>query len=250
MTPESAVLICNHQSLADHILLAYLARNTSSALLTLPRINFFSWFLLWTVPTVKLLLHMAKCDENWELDKPLTDVFFDKVLGSKNPEWIVLFPEVNIWTQNDYNLHRQQSEKFYLPITENILYPRFSSFYNIILTFHNKKVGQFSNLYDVSIVYQRASGPAPTFLQIFSCLEPITVTIHVKLRSLSRVPIKRKRLERWLEHTWVAKDKLITQIRANTQVTEPTNASFVDVPLSSMINIPLRAATGSSLLTE
>lgn len=194
---------------------------------------------------------MTKCDENWELEKQLSDVFFNKVLSSKNVEWIVMFPEVNIWSQNDYSLHRQQSEKYYLPILENLLYPRFSSFYNLISTFHNKKVNQFSNLYDVTILYQRPLKPGtyspftpPTLLQIFSSQEPISVTIHIKSRLLSRVPGKRKRLERWLEHEWVSKDRLITQICNNSEVEESTNTSIIDIPLSSIVNSPIRLATG------
>lgn len=241
--------------------MAYLARysdsksQTENELLTLPRINFFSWFLLWRIPTLRILFNQAKCDENWELEQPLSEFFFRKILMSQNPEWIVLFPEVNVWTEADSALHKKQSEKYYLPILQNVLYPRFSSFYNVITTLHTKENYKVSNLYDITILYKKQQNPVhegvtdedyyvpfkpPTLLQIFSSQVPITVTINVKSKVLSRISVKRKRLERWLEHSWVDKDKLISHMCTSAPIVEvPKSTSLIDVPIASLINSPL-----------
>lgn len=248
---DSAVLISNHKSLADHIAMAYLARRSNSAdptnadmkqpifgNLTLPRINFFSWFRLWKVPSLGVLFNLAKCDENWQLEKSLSDLVFSNLLKSKIPEWIILFPEVNIWTPEDSKLQQKQSEKYFLPVLENVLYPRFSAFYNVISALNNKEHFKFTKLYDLTILYQmetllmpednigndlvslpnRPSADyfvSPTLLQIFSSEFSITVHINVKTKQLARIPKKKNKMEKWLENSWVDKDTLLEQSKVN-----------------------------------
>lgn len=250
---DSAVIISNHKSLADFIAMAYLARFSNNVKpsgketlqtfkhLTLPRINFFSWFRLWRVPSLRVLINLAKCDENWELEQSLNKVVFGSVMKTKVPEWIVLFPEVNIWTEEDSCLQKVQSEKFFLPKLQKVLYPRFSAFYNVISTLNKKKHSKFNKLYDVSILYDfgfennqclpsTISGPAnteafvqsgipfdisPNLIEIFSSATPITIYINVKSKTLQRIPTKRNKMEKWLEHTWVEKDKFLEQWESN-----------------------------------
>jgi 1-acyl-sn-glycerol-3-phosphate acyltransferase len=249
---DSAIIISNHKSLVDFIAMAYLARYTNDMLnneeneksfknLTLPRINFFTWFKLWRIPSIRVLINLAKCDENWELESSLSKIVFGKILKSKVPEWIVLFPEVNIWTEEDSSLQKAQGEKFYLPTLQNILYPRFSAFYNVISTLNSKEHSKFNQLYDVSVLYESKSIESktptnkaskdesnavsssetpqdkgvnlvsPNLLEIFSSDNPITIHIHVKSKRLLRVPTKRSKIEKWLENTWVEKDKFLDQ---------------------------------------
>lgn len=241
--------------------MAYLARHTNDMLkdkeneksfknLTLPRINFFTWFKLWRIPSIRVLINLAKCDENWELENTLSKIVFGKILRSKVPEWIVMFPEVNIWTDEDSSLQKIQSEKFYLPTLQNILYPRFSAFYNVVSTLNTKEYSKFTQLYDVTVLYESkttevgklANKPptsanievspsqksvnrelnlvSPSLLEIFSSRTPITIHIHVKSKRLLRVPTKRSKLEKWLENTWVEKDKFLEQWKA--EISKPT----------------------------
>lgn len=253
---ESAIIISNHKSLVDFIAMAYLAKYTNDMLnkrekeksfknLTLPRINFFTWFKLWRIPSIRVLINLAKCDENWELENSLSKIVFGKILKSKVPEWIVLFPEVNIWTEEDSSLQKAQGEKFYLPALQNILYPRFSAFYNVISSLNSKEHSKFNQLYDISILYEWGSIESktltnkpptdelnsvyssgipkghdmnlisPSLLEIFSSDNPITIYIHVKSKRLLRVPTKRSKIEKWLENTWVEKDKFLEQWKAD-----------------------------------
>ncbi|CUM64717.1 uncharacterized protein PRCAT00002327001 [Priceomyces carsonii] len=203
--------------------------------LTLPRINFFSWFLIWSVPKIKILFNLAKCDENWELDKPLTELVFDNLFKSKRPEWIILFPEVNIWTEEASALQRRQSEKFYLPVLHNILYPRFSGFQNVISAINAKYNFKFTKLYDVTLNYYRAPKNSCTLdclqpvndrprcpislIEAFASNSDITITVNVKTRAVARIPNKRNKLEKWLENVWIDKDKLVTRmIQADREI--------------------------------
>ncbi|KAK6204641.1 uncharacterized protein RJT21DRAFT_132105 [Scheffersomyces amazonensis] len=224
---DSAIILSNHVSLADHFVIAYLARNScttttdSSKLensIVLPRVNFFSWFLVWRVPTWKVLFNMAKCDENWELDESLLDSVFYKVLHSRTPEWLIMFPEVNIFTHENALIQQQQSSKYCLPLLENVLYPRFSGIFNLVSAIQKSNNFKFTKIYDINLLYSRESNNpknifiTPTLFDIFtSSSPPITVHIFVKTRFLSRLPQKRSKVERYIEHAWVDKDKQLTE---------------------------------------
>lgn len=281
ITSDSAVVISNHQSLADHLVMPYLAANAVHSIndstvsedakqaalnkIVLPRINFFSWFRVWNVPSIRVLLNMAKCDENWELDSTLSELIFSRFLRTKVPEWIVLFPEVNIWTEEAAILQKAQSEKFYLPVLKNVLYPRFSSFYNVISVLNNKENYKFVKLYDLTILYKREpkkprslggaiinaltprppEEPVPTYFQptlldIMFSEYPITVQVIIKSKFLNRVPLKRNKTEKWLENLWLEKDKNVSQVLSSIpKQEESTGHGLTPVPLSPIKKIPV-----------
>lgn len=180
-------------------------------------VNFFTWFLIWKIPTLRILINLAKNDENWELDTSLAEIFFDKLLNSRKVEWLVLFPEVNIFTQESCYLQKLQSEKFYLPIFNNVLYPRFSSFFNVISMINSKNNYKFNNLYDLTIFYYKVNEDnektyfSPSLLEIFGSNDKITINIDVKFKNLTRVSHNRPKLERWLEKDWIEKDNFLQQ---------------------------------------
>ncbi|KAI5966959.1 uncharacterized protein KGF55_000368 [Candida pseudojiufengensis] len=226
-----AIVLSNHSSLADFLVIQHLSRLSTKSdkdsikescqtELSLPVVNFFSWFLVWKVPNIKILFNLLKTDENWEIEEKSILYIFAKFLRSKFSEWIVLFPEVNIWSEDNYRLQQQVGQKYFLPKLNNVLYPRYPSFYNIITALTKFKPHPYTNLYDLTIIYCRPGKTStdsyylpPTLLEIFSSQEPITILVYIKLRSLGRIPHKRKKLERYLEHLWVHKDKIITQIK-------------------------------------
>lgn len=214
ITSESAIFISNHQSLVDHIAINQLARYSyfTNNDLEIPMVNFFTWFLVWKTPTVRILLNLAKNDENWELDHQLSEVFFNKLITSKKTEWLVLFPEVNIFTSESSQLQKIQSQKFYLPVFNNLLYPRFSGLFNVVSTIKTNGNYKFNKLYDLTISYYKLGESnekiyfCPSLLEIFSSNEKIFINIDVKFKNLTRVSNNRNKLEKWLEKTWIEKD--------------------------------------------
>lgn len=216
---ESAVFLSNHRSLVDHLVINYLARYSyaSNKSLEIPIVNFFTWFLIWKVPTLKILVNMAKNDENWELDSQLADGVFNKLIISKKTEWLVLFPEVNIFTDESAQLQKIQSEKFYLPIFEYLLYPRFSSLFNVILVLKTRDHHKFNRLFDLTIYYYHLNEfdekqyISPNLLNIFGSEQKLFITINVKNKNLTRISANRQKLERWLEKTWIEKDQQLKQ---------------------------------------
>lgn len=209
ITADSAVIISNHQSLADHIVLAHLAQ--SASINSVPRVNFFTWFSLWNIPSIRLMLNMIACDENWELTKSMALALFKKVSLSDIPEWIVVFPEVNIWTPTSAYLQRLQSLKYYLPQYDHLLYPRFSAINSAVTMAKTSGRHKFLNVYDVTISYPQAS--APTLARFFCSADPIRVFVHVRISPISSIPSKRSKIEAWLERRWLEKDKRLARMR-------------------------------------
>lgn len=225
--PESAIVISNHQSVADYLLLVYLSRTCGTIH---PQTNFFTWYSLWRVPTIKTLLNMFRCDENWELSKSWTDLIFKRVVTSEAPEWIVLFPEVNILTPATSYLQNLQSEKYYLPKFTEVLYPRFSGLQNASRALNITSSEKFSKLYDLSINYSHKV----SLLAIFSNAKSIEVKIHVRARNLNRFPQKRAKIEKWLEKVWIEKEKQVHNM--SFQQDQPTGEILLvlDMPLTSI----------------
>lgn len=232
LEPESSLVLANHRSLADYVVMAYLAKISvkdktdnqsglsSDLLLWTPRVNFFSWFFVWRMPSLRILFNMMKCDENWELEPSLNASRLSGVFQKKSLEWIVLFPEINIFTQSSHFLQNQHSEKYFLPIFDCLLYPRFSPLYNVVQYMHWSGNFKFTKLYDLTISYHKsprlednfASQSPVTLMDIFSSSQKIIVHVHVKTRMITGIPLKRKKLEKWLEKVWQEKNKTLQKL--------------------------------------
>lgn len=204
----SAILMANHQSLADHFVLAYLAQTASTT--TIPRVNYFTWFSLWSVPSLRMCLNMLSCDENWELSRPMVKSLFLKVVNSESTEWIIIFPEVNIWTATTAYLQRLQGVKYFLPQFNHLLYPRFSALYNAITMVKTMGQSKYQKMYDVTILYKDNNAPMLTLL--FSSSTTIQIEVHAKHLSTLTIPSKKAKLEGWLEKKWIEKDKKLKQM--------------------------------------
>ncbi|AOA64610.1 hypothetical protein PP7435_CHR4-0245 [Komagataella phaffii CBS 7435] len=244
---DSAVLLSNHRSIADYIVISALAQSLEDKgrpEIDLVSVKFFSWFSLWGLPNLNVFNNILSCDENWELDTSTTYNTFNPSVVSTKPEWISVFPEVNIWSAENNELLNELNEKYYLPKLQNVLYPRFSSTFNVINGLYKSS---FSKLYDITILYYKKKAADPqkivkmsqteTAIQLESSGEPdemvrttlfdspsllqvlgeypssFVVRVHVKLKALPRIPLKRKKLEKWLEKEWVEKDKLLEQLQ-------------------------------------
>lgn len=254
---ESSLVISNHQSLVDYIVMTYLAKvsvqdkdfkySSSDSLLWTPRVNFFTWFSLWRMPSLKILFNMMQCDENWELEDSLNNSTLSKVFQKKSLEWVVLFPEINIFTPSNKFLQTRHSEKYFLPVFDNLLYPRFSALYNAVQYMHSTGDFKLTKLYDITISYQKIprskdqsmlqTDTPVTLIDIFASRHKIVINIHVKTRMITRIPLKRKKLEKWLEKVWLEKDKLLQKMQ-NLSSNESTFN-----PLALMLATPTQLAS-------
>lgn len=194
------------------------------SIMMIPTIKFFTWFNIWNMPTIEYLKDISQSDENWELDGETLISIFQKFLDQSttmNLQWLVIFPEVNIFSEKDLKLQNILGEKHYLPTFENVLYPRFGGFANAIGGLYKTK---FTRLYDITIIYYNKdlrNGKVinfnpPSLLNILGLRNrniETTILVYVKAKFLSRVPLKRNRLEKYLENRWIKKDKLISKLQ-------------------------------------
>lgn len=237
--PESAIVICNHQSLADYLLLVHISRSCGTIH---PQANFFTWFSLWRVPTIKTLFNMFRCDENWELSKSWSDEIFKRIMVSEAPEWVILFPEVNIFTPATSYLQNLQSEKYFLPKFTEVLYPRFSGLQNTVQALDIATSVKFTRLYDITINYDHQI----SLLAIFSNAKPINVKVHVKARNLNRFPHKRAKVEKWLEKTWMEKEKQVLAMKFLPKEPTSENSLLLEAPLTAIGTLASHLASNGS----
>lgn len=198
-----------------------LAKNLSTMLI--PKINFFTWYEIWCVPTPNYFKHISQADENWELDgETLVSIFQDYLdsPGTNSTQWLTLFPEVNIFTEKDSRMQNISGERHYLPQFQKVLYPRFGGFANAIGGLYKTK---YTRLYDITTIYytrNKITGAIvdfkpPSLLGILGVKDNYIETVifvHVAGKFLNRVPLKRNKLEKYLENRWIKKDKLIEKL--------------------------------------
>lgn len=240
LVPESAVVVCNHQSLVDYFLMVHLAQTTPGLA---PEVNFFTWYALWRVPSLRTVLNVALCDENWELSRLLCQTVFQKVVVAEAPQWVVLFPEVNIWTPAAAYLQRLQAQKYYLPYHDHTLYARYPGLLNAVNTLGSRAHIKFLHMYNVTVLFHGAQ--PPSLLDLFALAEQITVTIDVRVTPLKSVPQKKAKLEKWLEKTWLEKDKRMATMKRDLGMRRPATRPqnpFWDVPVAKLLP-PTRLAS-------
>lgn len=212
MVSDPAIILSNHSSLLDYLIIVYLATQVKDVDFSVPRVSFFTWFTLWSLPNVRTIVNMARVDENWELDTQPAIQTFKNVLCSSLSEWIVLFPEVNTFSDKAKAQQDLFARKYHLPKINNLLYPRPQSL--LSLSKATRDNFKFGRLYDVTICYyhdtkQGIKWSHPTLLDLIAFNGDTIVHVHVKQRSIKKISRKKSHLERWLEKTWLEKDAIM-----------------------------------------
>jgi hypothetical protein len=147
----------------------------------------------------------------------------NNLLTKNKFNWIVHFPEANIFEENVQIIHHYQAELNYLPQYKELLYPRLKNFTNFIESQKNNNHTSIKSLLDLTILYYHPIKETfinPTIFEIMTVKQPVLIVhIDFKLRPLSKLPTKPRRLERWLEEDWSEKDKMIDAIKTQLKMT-------------------------------
>lgn len=197
------------------------AKDLSTILI--PNVTFFTWYELWAVPSIEYFKHISQTDENWEMDGETLVSTFHNFLDNPSlslTQWIGTFPEVNLFSEKDSRMQNILGEKHYLPSFEHVLYPRFGNFANVIGGLYKTK---YTRLYDLTIIYynrEKSTGKiidfkSPSLLSILGVRESnieTVILVHTAGKFLSHIPLKRSKLEKYLELRWIKKDKLIAKL--------------------------------------
>ncbi|TID17259.1 hypothetical protein CANINC_004023 [Pichia inconspicua] len=279
---ENAVIISNHKSIVDHVIVPLLTRKTLTqteeqlldsdseddekkiikkdvktgrkirfkilqneeavfakdlSTILIPKVTFFTWYKLWSIPSIDYFKHISQADENWEMDgETLVSTFhnFLDIPSLNLTQWVVTFPEVNMFTEKDLRMQNILGEKHYLPPFEHVLYPRFGNFANVIGGLYKTK---YTRLYDLTLIYynrDKRTGKIidfkpPSLLSILGVRDPnieTVILVHIAGKFFSHVPLKRNKLEKYLESRWMKKDRLIAKLEKRIL---KENSKLVDV---------------------
>ncbi|KAK9472517.1 uncharacterized protein V1510DRAFT_365272 [Dipodascopsis tothii] len=244
LAPEdSALLICNHRSYADYVLIYALSLYYRMQ----GRCRFLVWRNLFTLPSLRWLLSSVLIPQNWSFSSETRrDKLFRRAQLSDGPTWIVLFPESAKYSLELAYEHIQFCRQNGLPKMTQCLYPRFEAFVPVVQ--HLQETKTVANVYDLTFVYRRADDaaggvppkapsaaddqakvPETLYIQpdeaasvaatyrsaprlwdvLFGPPQAWELHVHVRRLTVEQLPTSRYGLEKWLEKAWTKKNKLL-----------------------------------------
>ncbi|KAK9368634.1 hypothetical protein V1509DRAFT_622284 [Lipomyces kononenkoae] len=245
----SAIIICNHRSLSDYVLLHAL----SAVYGMRGRCRFLVWRALYIVPSIHWLLASLWVSQDWTFDTPEQKESVLRQLTTSR-YWVVLFPETVKFSLDIAYEHIRYCKANGLPVLSHCLYPRFEAFVPIMK--HFLKGTEFKLVYDATFIYRRIDDvdneraavadaledpnnirnrtpestvrnsndetqatkvAAPEKKSLAPSLLDILLGksgswefhVHVQRIPIMQIPTNRRGLEKWLERLWIKKDKLL-----------------------------------------
>jgi hypothetical protein len=216
-----SVVISNHKSLFDYLLIFYLKTLVEKATGERITLSFFIWSSIWQAPGFKLFWKLLNNDENWEMNVVELEQQLIKLFKLKENNWIAHFPEVNICTEKNLTLQGQQLERNFIPKFKDVLYPRFNNFNNLIKAVGNNansSTGEpLKNVLGLTILYYNPVKNAftnPTLFEILTLKQPVfIIDVDFRMKLLNKLPLKNRKLEKWLENEWTEKDKILNAMQ-------------------------------------
>lgn len=220
---KNSIILSNHKSLFDFLLIYYLKTLTEKATSDGIMLSFFNWNNFWQTPGLAVLWNFMHNDENWEMNIVELEQSLNDLIKQSSNNWIVHFPEVNICTEKNRLVQGQELDKYFLPRFKDLLYPRFANFNNLIKVAHNSTVSNIRNIVGLTILYYnplRNDFFNPTLFEILTLKQPeFIINVDFKLKPLSKLPTKHRKLEKWLEAEWSEKDKILELMRSQLKLT-------------------------------
>lgn len=220
---KSSIVISNHKSLFDYMLMYYLKTLVEKASGEPVLLSFFNWNLVWQAPGLKLFRRLWQNDENWEMNVVELEQSLQTLTQTSANNWIAHFPEVNICTNTNWVIQNLQLDKHNLPRFEHLLYPRFNNFSNLIKAVRNNPTSPLKNLLGLTILYYNPVKNIftnPTLFEIVTLKQPVfIISVDFHIKHISKLPLKARKLDKWLENEWLEKDKILdamqTQLKLN-----------------------------------
>ncbi len=199
---ENALVIANHQSMTDIVILFFLAHKYG-------RLDDLKWFVKHEFKYVPgpgwglQFLNTIFVKRNWFTDAKLIEESFANILKNSIPCWLVIFPEGTRKTPEKLLKSQSFAERNNFRPMQHLLFPRTKGFRATIRGLGN----YLEAIYDVTITY-------PDLKQI-SLFELITskdvhAQLHVKRFTMSEV-ILNSDLDQWLIDRFQVKDHFISQ---------------------------------------
>ena len=197
---ENALVIANHQDMADITFLMVLARSRG-------RLGDMKWFVkdpIKYVPGVGWGMVFLDClfvKRRWTEDEDVVKQTFARFAEQKIPLWLMTFPEGTRITAAKLEQARAFAEKRGLRPTEHVLVPRTKGFVASVQGLRD----HLDAVYDITIGYEKG---VPTLWQYVKGLSNVA-HLHVHRVSVGEMPQTDAELASWLQHRFQAKDRLL-----------------------------------------
>jgi len=197
---ENAILVSNHQDMADITSLFRVARSKK-------RLGDIKWFvkdLLKFVPGIGWGMIFLDCiflKRNWNSDKEYVNNMFSKYEKYNIPIWAISFVEGTRLRPSKLSISQSYAKRNGLTPLKHLLTPRTKGFAATVRGLRN----HLDAVYDVTIIY---TDGVPTLWQWAQGYVK-NVNIHIKRFSIEDLPIGQEDLSSWLIGRFEIKDKLL-----------------------------------------
>ncbi|MGC4122951.1 MAG: lysophospholipid acyltransferase family protein [Myxococcales bacterium] len=197
---ENAIVVCNHQEMADIPYLLAWARLKG-------RLGDVKWFAkksLQYVPGVGWGMWFLDCpflDRDWSKDRRSIERTFGALVGEKLPVWLVSFPEGTRQTADNRAASRRYAEEHGIPPFEHLLLPRTKGFCATVQGLRSH-VGA---VYDLTLAFEEG---VPTLWQFMKGYAR-QAHLHVRRFPVRDLPEGDEALSEWLMLRFREKDELL-----------------------------------------
>lgn len=213
---ESALVVCNHRSWADTVVIYSLARQVrmhgdvkflaKRSLLLVPIYGFAGWVL-------DVVIFIKRQSES--AGRRMTKVFSSLTDPRREhaPYWLINYLEGTRFTLKKLEAAHDFAKKRDLKVLTQVLQPRTKGF---ISTVHALR-GNASAVYDITIGYQESEEREmqPSFKQMYftPALRNRVIHVHQRRIPLQHVPHDEEQLKKWIYKLYEQKDELLTGFR-------------------------------------
>ena len=212
---EDALIILNHQSMADVPLLMSLASDHG-------RLGDLKWFvkdpLKW-VPGIGWGMVFLDCifvKRDWTKDQRTIQATFARAIAGQVSMWLISFSEGTRLSPSKLASSRAFAEKRGYPVPRHVQVPRPKGF---VASVHGLRT-HLSAVYDVSIAYAPS---VPSLWQYAIGLAPVSY-LHVRRYPIDELPTDDDELAAWLRERFVEKDAWLDALYARHGVGSPPDA--------------------------
>lgn len=197
---ENAILVCNHQQMADIYVIMFFAR-------TKGRLGDLKWFvkdIIKYIPGIGWGMYFLDCvyvKRNWEQDKDKIDRLFSKYKSAKIPIWLISFVEGTRLKPVKLARSQKYARENGLPVFNHVMLPRTKGFIASV----NALRDHVDAVYDLTISYPDGQ---PSMWQVL-CGEFKTLHLHVKRYPIAQLPVENETLSPWLVDRFAEKDRFL-----------------------------------------
>lgn len=207
---ENAIVVANHQSMADIAVLFFLARSKH-------RLGDLKWFVkdpLKYVPGVgwgMLFLGCLFVKRDWTADRAGIERTFSTVIKEQIPLWVISFSEGTRRTPDKAQASRSYADQCGLPPTDHVMIPRTKGF---VATVHGLR-SHCEAVYDVTIGYPGFV----TSLWGMTCGQSRRFEIDIRRYPMAELPEDDPGLSAWLFERFREKDRRLAAFSESGQLT-------------------------------